>query len=88
MRSRISRHRKLSEEGLALLQAEADKIIAYELEKKPYKQLADESGLTLGSVQQLMARLLHERRARIVVVHRGTQVVDVRSRLEACTLGG
>lgn len=82
MKPRIARHRKISDAGLALFYAEVDKILAL----KPYKQLAAESGLTLGSVEQLMAQLLHERRAQLVVVHRGAKVVDIRSLTEAATL--
>lgn len=71
--TRIVRHRKLSAAALSMFEHEADLI----LERKPYKTLAEVSGLSLGSVQQIMAQLLRERREELGVVHRGTQLVDV-----------
>lgn len=73
MRPRIVRHRKLTAEALALFEHEADLIVA----QKSYDELAALSGLTLGSVQQVMAQLIRERRQKIEVVHRGTQLLEL-----------
>lgn len=73
MSPRIVRHRKLSAEALAAFEHEADLIVA----QKSYDELATLSGLTLGSVQQIMAQLIRERRHKVEVVHRGTQSLEL-----------
>jgi hypothetical protein len=83
-RRRIARHRKISDDGLANFRAEVEKIMAL----KTYKQLANESGLTLGSTQQLMAQLLREARAGQIVVHRGAKLLDIRLIAEEVTMRG
>lgn len=75
---RVVRHRKLSEEFLRVLEHEADLIVSL----KSYKMLAEEGGVPLGTVQQVMAQLIRERRLGITVTHRvvvprGTQVLEV-----------
>lgn len=79
---RIARHRKIDDEALALFRAEIEKRLSL----KTYKELAEQSGLTVGSVEQLMAQLRREQLRKIVVVHRGAKVVDIRSLAEAATL--
>lgn len=65
---RPRRHRKLTEEQLNRLKAEA----ALHLKVTPYKILAAELGFTHGGMKSLMARLIAEARSGAPVVRRGT----------------
>lgn len=67
-RRRISRHRKLKDDVLAVFIAEARK----HAELLPYDQLEQMSGLTRGSVRVLMADLIREQRSGDGRVRRGT----------------
>ena len=71
-RPRKVRHRKLSAKALELFEREADLILSL----TPYKTLAEKSGLALGSVQQIMAQLIREKRQHLMIVHRGIQLLD------------
>ena len=82
MKPRVAHHRKLSAEALAIFQHEAEK----RLQIKTYKQLSIESGLAIGTVQQLMGQLMREKRDHKTIVHRGTQLVDVENLASSATL--
>lgn len=61
---RATRHRILDAEGLALLDSQA----TLHAELLTYQELAHRSGMTLGSVRQLMSQLIREKRAGIARV--------------------
>lgn len=67
------RHRKLTEEMLALFQVEAQK----HADLMAYDELARRSGMTLGTVRSLMAQLIREKREKTDSVHRGTKMSEL-----------
>lgn len=64
-------HSKLTVPGLAILEAEVDRRVAL----THYKKLAQKTGLSLGTVNQIMARLIRERRKSVSI----TQVLELNS---------
>jgi hypothetical protein len=73
---RPARHRKLTEAMLSLLTEEARKRASLQT----YSYLAEQTGLSRGSLRVLMGQLIREQKTGATRVHRGTdrgQLVDI-----------